>query len=149
MLGDPRRAEEVGHRAEGEHQMVVRQAMRMPGLDAVGDGHHPRAQVDVQHLSVEERGAAEQLADRVDDVGEIEVGGRHLVQHRREEEEVVLVDQRDLDGRVAAEEPFELHHRVDPAEPAAEDHDARWAPLAHVALDAGATPRCRRAPSSR
>jgi hypothetical protein len=56
-----------------------------------------------------------------DQVRDVDVAGRDLVKHRREEEEILTADQRDLCG--AAQEPLEMKRRIDATKAAAEHHD--------------------------
>jgi hypothetical protein len=53
------------------------------------------------------------------------------MQHRREEKEVLRVDQQYFDTRIARHCTFELQSRVKAGESGAEDHD----PLAFMAID--------------
>ena len=43
----------------------------------------------------------EELSNRVHDVGDVKVARGDLVQHRREEEEILPIDERDLDVAAA------------------------------------------------
>ena len=117
----PGQAEEVRDRAGREDQVVVGQLVRVPV--PVGDRHRAGREVDLLDVPVEELHVRDELADRVDDVRDVEVARRDLVEHRREEEEVVPVDDRDVDVREAEEPLVELQGRVDAAEAAADDHD--------------------------
>ena len=82
--------------------------------------------------------AFEHLAHRIDDVRHVEVAGGHLVQHRREGEEVLAVDECELNVGVTAELFLQLDGGVESAEAAAEQQDSGWC-VAHV----GCWVRCR------
>ncbi|MCC6763491.1 MAG: hypothetical protein IT293_02415 [Deltaproteobacteria bacterium] len=66
----------------------------------MGDHDLSSFQIDLDDVAVEEAHFADELPDRVRDVRDVEVARRHLVEHRREEEEVVAVDDRHLDGGI-------------------------------------------------
>src|SRR5262249_51395821 len=84
--------------------------------------------VDVLDLSFEERATLRELPDRVHDVSEIEVRCRDLMEHRGEDEEVFLVQQRDFDVGVITEPAIELTDRIDASEATAEHNNPRSAP---------------------
>ena len=64
---------------------------------------------------------AEEFAQRADDIGQVEIARRHLVEHRGEEEEIFLSDEGDFDVGVAA--LFEFERGVEAAEAAAENEN--------------------------
>ena len=64
---------------------------------------------------------------------DVDVAGGHLVQHRREEEEVVTADERDLHAGTSAELPFQFQGGVQAAEAAAKNDDV---PGLHGGFDA-------------
>src|SRR5574337_584321 len=101
--------------------MIVVKLMGMACVDAVGDYDLFLRQIDGSYLAVEKIGPAEHLADRVDDGGDVEVAGGHLMEHRREEKKVLAVDQRDFDAGILAESFLQLQRGVHPAESAAEN----------------------------
>ncbi len=74
---------------------------------------------DGRLVELDVAGAAEDGAERVDDVGRVQEPGRHLVEERREQVVVARVDERDVD-RAAGE----LARAGQAAEAAADDHDA-------------------------
>ena len=53
---------------------------------------------------------SQHFANRIDDMSQIQVTGRYLMQHRREKEKILLTDQRDFEIGIAA--LFELERRV-------------------------------------
>ena len=103
--------------------MIVRQIVRMARVDTVAHRDPFVVQVDGIDFAVEKIGPLQELADRVDDGRDVEIAGRDLVQHRREQEKVVAVYERDLDGGIIAKPLLEFQCGVDPAEAAAEDED--------------------------
>ena len=118
------KAEEVRHRAERDHQMVVRQLVGVR-IGAVRHDDGASREVDALDVAVEELHARQELADGIHDVGDVEVARGDLVQHRREEEKIVAAHDRHLHAAVAAEPPLQLERGVDAAEAAADDHDPR------------------------
>src|SRR5271167_713186 len=93
-------------------------------IETMGNDDLFGGKVDRFNLAGEEVNPLEHLANRVDDGSKVEVARRHLVQHGREEEEVLAVDQRNLDVRVASERFLELHRRIQASESAAEDQNS-------------------------
>ena len=96
---------------------------------AVRQDDPPALDVDVDRLAEDHRRVAllaQHGAQRLRDLARRQRAGRDLVEHRLEQVEVAPVDERDRDLRVVAEAP----RRVQPAEPAADDHDAVARPLA-------------------
>ena len=115
-------AVEVGDRAERDHQLVVRQAV-VVALEAVRHGDAAAIEINPVDVADEDLGPLQQRPQRADDVRDVEVAGGDLVQHRREQEEVVARDERDFDARVAGEHLFEVARSVHAAESTAEHHD--------------------------
>ncbi len=111
-------AEEVRLRAEGEDQEVV-------GQRPVVRQQEPPLQVGARHLGLPELDVAQrpsQLANRPRDLAGVEQRRRHLVQQRREEMEVVAVDQQHVHV-----DPLQGARARDPGEAGARDDDARSA----------------------
>ena len=132
-------AEVAVRHAGGDDEMV-------PGdrLAAVERGG-PRGDVDRSHLRLQDRQvaarhlAAQRVADRRAHRRRAQARGRDLVEERLEQVMVGAVDERDLDRRLR-----ERPHRLDAAEAAADDEDARPRRRAHAALasaGAGSTSR--------
>ena len=105
-------------------------------FEAVRHRDHASVQIDRLDIADEHGRPLQQRPQRADDVRDVEVAGGHLVEHRGEEKEVVAADQGDLDVRIPAQQPFEVHGGVHAAESAAEHHEY-WLPswLASAALD--------------
>jgi Bacterial regulatory helix-turn-helix protein, lysR family len=64
------------------------------------------------------------LSNRIDDVGQVQIAGRDLVQHRREEKEVFPVHYGHVESRIAAF--FKLQRGIKAAKSAAENQDASF-----------------------
>ena len=102
--------------------MVIIEFVMMVLL-SVRDGHHLGVEIDALHITVEDLDSLEQFADRTDDMCNIQIAGRNLVEHRCEEKEILAVDERDLDVFVARKCLVEVQGRIQPAEAAAEYKD--------------------------
>src|SRR5439155_10071745 len=92
-------------------------------VEAVRHPYVPRTEIDRFDRADERVHPAEELAQGVDDRAELEVAGGHLVEHGREEEEVVARDERDLEGLPPREHLLQLEGGVDAAEPTTQDED--------------------------
>ena len=117
-------AGEITTTAVVDYPAIVRQIVRV-AVEAMRHLHHPSVEVDGLDRPDEGVHQPEQLAQRIHDGAELEVACCHLVQHRREEEEVVARDQGDLDVGKAGEMFFHLEGGVNSAESASEDQNAR------------------------
>ena len=98
VLVDAGDTEAGRHRPGGDDEVVVVQG------DLVIDGHDAAVEVDRRHRAEHEARrfrAAQDAAHRKADVAGIEPGRRHLVQQRLERVEVVRVDDRHVDRRMA------------------------------------------------
>src|SRR5581483_11089630 len=104
--------------------MVVGQVV-MVMVDAVRNRNDLALDVDRLDVTCEEIDPLEQLADWVDDIRQVQIAGSHFVQHRREQEKVFAVDERDLHVRVACEGLLQFDGHVQTAETTAENQDAR------------------------
>ena len=58
--------------------------------------------VDLLHLAAEEIHAANHLANGINDVGQIQIARRDLVQHRSKEKKVLAINDRDFKARIIA-----------------------------------------------
>src|SRR6516225_7375399 len=65
---------------------------------------------------MEKPDSLKQFADRIHDVGEIEVAGGHFVQHGRKQEKVLAINKCDLEVRVTGHRLLQLERGVQPAE---------------------------------
>ena|SRR6478609_4919253 len=82
-------------------------------------------------LAVKERHPSQQPADRADDIGDVEITRRDFVQHRSEEEKVVLVDEGDVQVGSARQRAFEFQGGIHPAESTTQNHHA-WLSVHHT-----------------
>ena len=73
-------------------------------------------EIDDFDIAMKERHAAQQLADRADDIGDIEVARRDFMQHRGEEEKVVAVDEGHVQVSASCQCVFEFQRDIHPAE---------------------------------
>ena len=110
-------------RAGGDQQVIELDRARA-AIEAIGHGHRPGREVHRRGLRAQELHPAQRLADRHDDRARVEASRRHLVQHRREEEEVLRVDEQHFDPRIARHRPLELERGVEAGESGPEDHDS-------------------------
>ena len=78
--------------------------------------------IDRLNVSVEDVHVLEQLADRADDVRDVEVACGHLMEHRRKEKKVLAVNERYFDICISCDRPVKFQCGVHSAEPASEDH---------------------------
>jgi hypothetical protein len=121
-LCDSRQAEEIGYRAERKNKMIVFEHVRVP-IETMR--HHDLFFVDVDlvHVATEEIHVSNHLADGIDDVRQIQVARRDLVQHRRKQEKVLAIYDRDFEARIPAF--LKLQRRIKPAEASAKNEDTR------------------------
>ena len=71
-----------------------------------------RSQVDCSNFGYDDRDAAENAPERINNVPRRKVTRRHLVQHRGKENEVLATNQRDLDVRSPSQHTIEMHRRI-------------------------------------
>ena len=137
MLFGPRHAEVRGARATTDDQVVVADRGAVREVDDVcvvidrGDDAAAEATVPV---------APGHTSDREGDVRDVQAGGCNLVQQRLERLEVVTVDQRDVDRRLA-----QCANRPQSGETGADHDDVRYVCGRH---HASRLRRCGRASSS-
>ena len=125
----PRRAEIVRHRPDGDHEIIVADAVAADQLGAVlvedrRDDDLPRLSVYRLQRSVEEAVApaigVAAIADLVH-IG-VERAGRHLVQQRLPDVGAVALHQDDVE-LAAAQLGAEATNEFEPSGPAPDDHD--------------------------
>src|SRR5688572_3640347 len=97
-------------------------ALAMRDFDFVG------VEVDRFDIADKKLRSLQKLADRIQDVGRVEVAGGYFMQHWSKEKEIVAVHQRYLDIRIRTELFFQFSGGVETAEAAAEDHNLFSAP---------------------
>src|SRR5215217_5122020 len=79
--------------------------------------------VDLVHVTAEKIDAANHFADRINDVRQIQIACRYLVQHGCEKEKVFAIDNGDLKARISA--LLKLQRCIKHTEAAAENKDTR------------------------
>lgn len=73
-------------------------------------------------------------APGIDNIGEIKIAGRNLVQHRGKQKEVIAIDERYLDILVAGESIVEMHRGMQTREAAAQNQNPRLLAGAHKSV---------------
>src|SRR5437870_11753525 len=106
--------------------MILFERVRVP-IKAMLNNDLFFVDIDLAHIAAEKIHAANHFTDRINDVRQIQVARRDLVQHWREKEKVFAIDNRDLKARISA--LLKLQGRIKPTEAAAENKDTRF--LAH------------------
>src|SRR5207247_9825061 len=101
--------------------MIVFERVRVP-IKSMRNNDLFFVDVDLVHVTAEKIHAANHFADRINDVRQIQIARRDLVQHWGEKEKVFAIDNCDLKARTSALLKFK--RRVKPAEPAARNEDA-------------------------
>jgi hypothetical protein len=85
-----------------------------------------RLDVDTDDVPAYEVASAKQCSNGTHDMRDVEIARGDLMQHRREQEEVVAIDQRDFDRPVARQQLLEAEGCIQTAEAASENDDTRW-----------------------
>src|SRR5262249_17069287 len=93
-------------------------------LRAVGNHDAFTGQVNTFPAPIKEAHAVQQLADRVDDMGDVEITRSHFVEHRGKQEKVLPIHQHDFHIRVTRKSLFQLKRRIQATKPAAENDDS-------------------------
>jgi hypothetical protein len=92
-------------------------------MEAVRNHNLLALDVDLVHVATEKIHAADHLANWINDVGEIQIARRDLVQHRSKEKKVLAINDRDFKARIIA--LLEFQRGIKSAEAAAENENAR------------------------
>src|SRR5260221_2160638 len=101
--------------------------------------HRPLVwQIDPLDLTDKDFDAAEQLAEGIDNVRDLQVTGSDFVQHRREQEKIIATDQANLYLGRARQQFLHVQCGIDAAKTAAEDDDSLFYWLADRAVVHGA-----------
>ena len=100
--------------------MIVFQRVRMP-IEAVRDNDLFFVDVDLVHVATEKIHVTNHFADGIHDIGQIQIAGRDLMQHRCKQEEVLAIHDYDFEARIPA--LLELQRSVKSAEAAAKNED--------------------------
>src|SRR5215470_14228250 len=121
-FGDAGKIEEIRYRSERENEMVVFERVRV-SMEAMRNHHLLALDIDLVHVATEKIHAADHFSDGVDDVGQIQIARRDLVQHRSKEKKVLAINHRDFKTRIVA--LLEFQSGIKSAEAAAENKDTR------------------------
>src|SRR5881392_1669941 len=116
----PGQVEKVRYRSERQNKMIVFERVRVP-IKSMRNNDLFFIDVDLVHVTAEKIHAANHFADRINDVRQIQIARRDLVQHWREKEKVFAIDNGDLKARISA--LLKLQGRIKPTEAAAENKD--------------------------
>jgi len=124
----PREAVEGGHCAQRQDEIVVRE--HLDWSDRGGpDPHDLGDDIDLFNLAAPEVRPGKGRAHRGADMLRLEPAGRHLRQHRGEQQIVTLTHKRHVDTRVSGEEIAEALRRAHAPESSTENDDApAWPP---------------------
>ena len=95
----------------------------------VRDLYLPVGQINGLHVARIEIDPSQQLAYRVHDVAEVKIAGGHFVQHRREKEKILAVDQRYLNIGIAGDGALQADCGIQAAKAPAQDEN--FLALAH------------------
>ena len=93
--------------------MVVLQVVMMV-LFAVRDADGFSSEINALDAAIKDLYAFQKLADRANDMRDVQIARGYLVQHRSEEKEIFAVDQRYLYILVTSKGLFEIEGRVKP-----------------------------------
>src|SRR5262249_13251269 len=77
--------------------------------------------INAFHVTLKKLNSFKQLPDGIDDVRHIQITGRDLVKHRREQEKVVVIDERNLEVWILSDRPFHLECGVQTAKATAKN----------------------------
>src|SRR6266571_8261468 len=111
-------------------------------VETVRNGHPLAFEVDLVYVAAEEGHVTKHLSNGIDDVGQVQIARRDLVQHRSEEKEVLAVHNGHVEPRIAAF--FKLQCGIKAAKSTAENEDASFF-VAHTSLRV----RCARLEAAR
>src|SRR5262249_32403629 len=92
-------------------------------LRAVGNHDAFTGQVNTFHVTIKEAHAVQQLADRVDDMGDVEITRTPFVEHRAKQKKVLPIHPSHFRSRVTRKSLFQLKRRIQATKPAAENDD--------------------------
>src|SRR3954454_15449880 len=93
-------------------------------IKAMSHLNPPTHKIDLLYFPFKERDVFQKLSNGVDDVGQIQIAGCDFVQHGSEQEEVFLVDQRDLNLGTSRKSLIEFERRIQAGETPTNDHDS-------------------------
>src|ERR1700756_4303149 len=84
-------------------------------------------QIEFIHIANQHLNTAKQLAQRIYDIGNLEITRRDLMKHRREQEKVVAANQANLDRAFSRHQFLKMYRSINSAEAAAENDDSLFA----------------------
>src|SRR5262249_40217213 len=116
-------AVEVRHRAQRQDQMIEPELVPESKFLVMNPNLLVR-QINRLHIGNRDACPAQHLAQRLNDGSDIHVAARHLMQHWREQHEVLVCPQRHFPVRMLAEMLPQPACRVGAGEPATEDQYA-------------------------
>jgi hypothetical protein len=125
MLLETRQVVEVRGRSKGEHQVVVNENVLVL-RQAVANLDAASLDIDSDDLPAYEVASPKQRSNGTHDVRDVEIARRDLVQHRREQEEVVTIDERNFNGSVTRQQLLEAKGGIQAAEAGTQNGDTRW-----------------------
>src|SRR6516165_7337164 len=126
MLLEPRQTEKIRHRSEGNYELVIRQLMAMARF-TVNDADRTAFQRNGFDLGTNEVNSRQEGSDRAHNRRNLQVAGGDFMKHRREEEEVLAIHERNFDAAGPRQALLKVERRVQPREAAPED---QYSPVA-------------------
>ena len=98
----------ICHCAKSENKEIELQSVLML-IKAMGNHDFFFGDINLRDLARKETDMSQHLAHGIHDRGEIQIARCDFVKHRREQEEVIPIDQGDLDGRVPSYSLLKVH----------------------------------------
>src|SRR6516165_3406072 len=120
----------VRRRSQRNHEVLIIDLVLMT-FRAVDDVHPPGWKINGLNFAVEKPDFLKHFADRIHDVGDIQVAGGHFVQHGRKQEKVLAINKCDLEVRVTGHRLLQLERGVQPAEAPAQYQNPSWPVRTH------------------
>src|SRR5205823_1365133 len=115
--------EKVRYRSERQNKMIVFERVRVP-IKSMRNNDLFFVDVDLLHVPAEKIHAANHFANGINDISQIQIARGDLVQHWREQKEVLAIYDSHLKPRVS--KLFELQRCIQPAKAAAENKNTRF-----------------------
>jgi hypothetical protein len=104
---------------------VVERQLAGKQPDSIGKSHLPGRKVDRFDLSAQNSYMSKQFAKRIADLGRLQISGRHFVEHRRKESEVISAYKGNLDMGALCRGPIEVSRRLYAGESTSQNDDLR------------------------
>jgi hypothetical protein len=108
--------------------MIILERVRVP-LESMRHNDLFLVYIDLVHVAAEKIHASDHLPDRINDVRQIQIACRDLVQHRRKQKEILAIYDSDFESGVPTS--LEFQRSVKTAKSAAENEHTRFV-LCHV-----------------